>query len=95
MLLPYRIFSNDQRVSHTAIVENKRLGHALSLIKAQQDSHFEVKIKTNSEKGDIRNVGGRYTGLTMFPKSPPSLRQWLTNRQESITSLAASRERSR
>ena len=27
--LPYRVFSKDQRVSHTAIVENKRLGHAL------------------------------------------------------------------
>ena len=36
-LLPYRIFSKDQRVSHTAIVENKRLGHALTLVKAQQD----------------------------------------------------------
>jgi hypothetical protein len=35
--LPYRIFSKDQRVSDTAIVENKRLGHALSIVKAQQD----------------------------------------------------------
>ena len=35
--LPYRVFSKDQRVSHTAIVENKRLGHALALVKAQQD----------------------------------------------------------
>jgi hypothetical protein len=25
--LPYRVFSKDQRVSHTAIVENKRLSH--------------------------------------------------------------------
>ena len=29
-LLPYRVFRKDQRVSHTAIVENKRLGHALT-----------------------------------------------------------------
>jgi transposase len=29
--LPYRVFSKDQRVSYTAIVENKRLGHALVL----------------------------------------------------------------
>lgn len=35
--LPYRVFSKDQRVSHTAIVENKRLGHALALVKTQQD----------------------------------------------------------
>ena len=35
--LPYRVFSKDQRVSHTAIIENKRLGHALALVKAQQE----------------------------------------------------------
>jgi hypothetical protein len=27
--LPYRVFDKDQRVSHTAIIENKRFGHAL------------------------------------------------------------------
>ncbi len=48
--LPYRVFSKDQRVSHTAIVENKRLSHALTIIKAQQDLKNEPKIKTNSEK---------------------------------------------
>ena len=50
MLLPYRAFSKDQRVSHTAIVENKRLGHALALVKAQQDLRLATKIMTNSEK---------------------------------------------
>ena len=48
--LPYRVFSKDQRVSHTAVVENKRLSHALTIIKAQQDLKNEPKIKTNSEK---------------------------------------------
>ena len=48
--LPYRVFSKDQRVSHTAIVENKRLGHALALVKAQQDLKLETKVMTNSEK---------------------------------------------
>jgi len=48
--LPYRVFSKDQRVSHTAIVENKRLSHALTIIKAQQDLKSEPKIQTNSEK---------------------------------------------
>ena len=43
-LLPYRIFSKDQRVSHTAIVENKRLGHALALVKAQQDVKYQTKL---------------------------------------------------
>jgi hypothetical protein len=48
--LPYRTFSKDQRVSHTAVVENKRLGHALALVKAQQDVKREIKVRTNSEK---------------------------------------------
>jgi hypothetical protein len=33
-------------VSHTAIVENKRLGHALAFIKAQQDPKHVPKVKT-------------------------------------------------
>lgn len=50
MLLPYRVFSKDQRVSHAAIVENKRLGHALTIVKARQDLKLTTKIMTNSEK---------------------------------------------
>ena len=49
-VLPYRVFDKDQRVSHAAVVENKRLGHALRIIKAEQDVKFIPKIKTNSEK---------------------------------------------
>jgi hypothetical protein len=48
--LPHRVFSKDQRVSHTAIVENKRLRHALTTVKAQQDLKYEPKIQTNSAK---------------------------------------------
>ena len=48
--LPYRLFSKDQRVSHTAVVENKRLSRALTIIKAQQDIKREPKVQTNSEK---------------------------------------------
>src|SRR6202022_928456 len=70
LLLPYRVFSKDQRVSHTAIVENKRLGHTLALIKAQQDSHFEVKIKTNSEKGEYQKRGQQIYGPDYVPKIP-------------------------
>jgi hypothetical protein len=33
-----------------AIIENKRLGHALAIIKAQQDLKYVPKVKTNSEK---------------------------------------------
>jgi hypothetical protein len=52
--LPYRVFSKDQRVNHTAIVENKRLGHALALVKAQQDLMYAPKVMTNSEKTGYR-----------------------------------------
>jgi hypothetical protein len=48
-LLPYRVVSKDQRVSHTAIIENKRLGHALTLVKALQDLKHAPKMMTNSE----------------------------------------------
>jgi len=70
LLLPYRVFSKDQRVSHTAIVENKRLGHTLALIKAQQDSHFEAKVKTNSEKGQYQKRGRQIYGPDYVPKIP-------------------------
>jgi transposase len=52
--LPYRLFSKDQRVSHTAVVENKRLSHALKIIKAQQELKHEPKVQTNSEKIDYK-----------------------------------------
>jgi hypothetical protein len=70
LLLPYSIFSKDQRVSHTAIVENKRLGHALALIKAQQDNHFEAKVKNNSEKGAYQKRGRQIYGPDYGPKIP-------------------------
>jgi hypothetical protein len=38
------MFSKDQRVNHTAIVENKRLGHTLALVKAQQDLRLTTRI---------------------------------------------------
>jgi hypothetical protein len=53
-LLPYRIFSKDQRVSHTAIVENKRLRHALATVKAQQDIKRLPEIMTNSDKNGYK-----------------------------------------
>ncbi len=35
--LPYRVFDKDQRVTHAAITENKRLGDVLAYIKERQD----------------------------------------------------------
>ena len=60
--LPYRVFNKDQRVSHTAVIENKRLGHALSLVKAQQNIRQQPKVKTNSEKGGYQKRGRQLYG---------------------------------
>ena len=67
--LPYRLFSKDQRVSHTAIVENKRLSHALTIIKAQQTLKLETKIKTNSDKIGYKKNPRRLYGENYKPKS--------------------------
>ena len=48
--LPFCVFNKEQRVTHTAVVENTRLGHALAIVKAQQDLKEEAKVLTNSEK---------------------------------------------
>jgi hypothetical protein len=64
-VLPYRVFDKDQRVNHTAIVENKRLGHALALIKAQQDLKYVPKIKTNSEKINYRKRARKSEAVEM------------------------------
>jgi hypothetical protein len=67
-LLPYRVFSKDQRVSHTAVVENKRLGHALATVKAQQDIKHVPKVMTNSAKGGYQKNPRRLYGPDYKPK---------------------------
>jgi hypothetical protein len=52
--LPYRVFSKDQRVIHTAVVANKRLGHALTVVKAQQKVKRVPAVLTNSAKGGYK-----------------------------------------
>ena len=73
--LPYRVFSKDQRVSHTAIVENKRLSHALSLVKAQQDLKHETKVLTNSEKTGYKKRPRQVYGPN-YVEIPPVLKRW-------------------
>jgi hypothetical protein len=71
LLLPYRVFSKDQRVSHTAIVENKRLGHALAVIKAQQDTYFTPKVNTNSQKLGYKKRGRNVYGPDYIEPGTP------------------------
>ena len=67
--LPYRLFSKDQRVSHTAVVENKRLSHALTIIKAQQDVKREPKVQTSSQKIGYKKNPRQLYGPNYKPKS--------------------------
>ena len=62
LLLPYRAFDKDQRVSQAAIVENKRLGEVLAFIKSQQDARPSVHVKTNSEKTGYQKTGRKPPG---------------------------------
>jgi hypothetical protein len=48
--LPYTVFDKDQRVTHAAITENKRIGYVLAYIKERQDQQMKTAVKTNSEK---------------------------------------------
>jgi transposase len=62
LVLPYRVFDKDQRVSPAAVIENKRLGHALSRIKAQQDTKLAPTVQTNSDKNGYRKRGRTIMG---------------------------------
>ncbi|PSJ49993.1 ISNCY family transposase [Pseudaminobacter soli (ex Li et al. 2025)] len=48
--LPYWVFDKDQRVTHAAITENKRLSDVLAYIKERQQQLPPLKVRTNSEK---------------------------------------------
>jgi len=69
--LPYTVFDKEQRVTHTAITENKRLGEVLSWIKAQQDEARPApKIKTNSEQSAYKKRGRKPGRRTDFMNDP-------------------------
>ena len=70
--LPYRIFDMDQRVTHAAVTENKRLGAVLSHIKSIQDkAPPKYPVRTNSEKMGYKPNGrtpGRPSGTRVKRK---------------------------
>lgn len=77
-VLPYRVFNKDQRVNETAIVENKRLGHALSVVKAQQDLRQRTKVLTNSEKTGYKKRPSRKYGPDYVDNqhAPAAVEMW-------------------
>ena len=64
--MPYRVFDKDQRVTHAAIVENKRLGEVLAYVKARQDQERPPRVKTNSEKAAYQRTGRKSPGRKSF-----------------------------
>jgi len=57
--LPYTVFDKDQRVTHAAITENKRLGDVLAYIKERQEPLPSPNVKTNSDKnGYVKRARG-------------------------------------
>lgn len=58
--LPFRAFDKDQRVTHTAEVENKRLDEALAMVKKMQAGNQPApKPKTNSDAMGYQKTGKR------------------------------------
>ena len=55
--LPYTVFDKDQRVTHAAITENKRLGEVLAYVKERQDQEVRPAVKTNSDKNGYKPTG--------------------------------------
>ena len=66
MSLPYRAFDKDQRVTHAAIVENKRLSEVLAYVKERQDQQRPPRVKTNSEKAGYQRTGRKSPGRRSF-----------------------------
>ncbi len=67
--LPYTVFDKDQRVTHAAITENKRLGDVLAYIKERQDQP-QPKVKTNSAKNGYTPRGRKPGPKTDFMNDP-------------------------
>ncbi|MBB3661092.1 hypothetical protein FHX15_006371, partial [Rhizobium sp. BK650] len=84
--LPYTVFDMDQRVTHAAITENKRLGDILAYVKERQD-HQQVKpvVKTNSEKNGY-TPRGRKPGRKKDYMSDPAV---IARRENALSRLDA------
>ena len=68
--LPYRVFDKDQRVTHAAITENKRLSDVLAYIKERQEEQPVPTVKTNSTKRGYQKRGRKPGRRTDFMNDP-------------------------
>ncbi|MCZ4093344.1 ISNCY family transposase [Sinorhizobium psoraleae] len=68
--LPYKTFDKDQRVTHAAITENKRLSDVLAYIKERQEQLPSPKVRTNSDKNGYTPRGRKPGKRTDFMTDP-------------------------
>ena len=83
--LPYTMFDKDQRVTHAAITENKRLGDVLAYIRERQEQQDKPKVKTNSEKNRYIKRGRKPGPRTDFMNDPAVL----ARRKKTLSRLEA------
>ncbi|HEV7309468.1 ISNCY family transposase [Ensifer sp.] len=83
--LPYRIFDKDQRVTHAAIIENKRLSDVLAYIKQRQEQQTRPAVKTNSEKNAYKPRGRKPGPRTDFTNDPAII----ARRRQALSQLDA------
>jgi len=73
--LPYTIFDMDQRVTHAAISDNKRLGAVLAHIKETQDAApAKYPVRINSERMGYKPSGERPGRALDAPFKKPAAR---------------------
>ena len=81
--LPYRVFDPDQqRVTHAAITENKRLSEALAFAKELQDARLVEPVK----------VGKQRTKYTPTGRKPPGPKGWAEKRADRRAAEAAAQK---
>jgi transposase len=67
LALPYTVFDKEQRVTHAAVVENKRLGAALAVVKEWQEAPPAApRTMTSSEKTGYVRSGRKSPGRKSF-----------------------------
>ncbi|WP_163883713.1 ISNCY family transposase [Rhizobium laguerreae] len=83
--LPYKTFDKDQRVTHAAITENKRLSDVLAYIKERQEQLPTPKVKNNSEKNGY-TPRGRKPGRGRDFMNDPAV---IARRRQALSDLDA------
>ncbi|QEE43313.1 ISNCY family transposase [Rhizobium sp. WL3] len=68
--LPCTVFDKEQRVTHAAITENKRLGDVLAYIRERQAQQDKPKVKSNSDKNGYVKRAGKPGPRTDFTNDP-------------------------